>query len=90
MYAAQYERMFQMYAAGYLNATDASEVAEVVREAIESDTPRLRYQVSWGGRELVEGRARMSDEEWLALGREASLQEYIEAFDAAFGLDLRV
>ena len=90
VYAEQYERMFQMYTAGYVNATDAIEVAEVVREAIETDTPRLRYQVSWGGRELVEGRARMSDEEWLALGRAASLAEYIDAFDAAFGLDLRV
>jgi NAD(P)-dependent dehydrogenase (short-subunit alcohol dehydrogenase family) len=88
-YAAQYERMFQMYAAGYVHATDAIEVARVVREAIETDAPRLRYQVSWGGRELVEGRARMSDDEWLALGREAPMSEYIEAFAKAFGLDLR-
>jgi NAD(P)-dependent dehydrogenase (short-subunit alcohol dehydrogenase family) len=88
-YAAHYERMFQMYAAGYLHATDAIEVARVVRDAIETDAPRLRYQVSWGGRELVEGRARMTDEEWVALGRAAPLAEYIEAFDAAFGLDLR-
>lgn len=89
VYAEQYERMFQMYAAGYVHATDALEVAEVVREAIETDTPTLRYQVSWGGRELVEARQRMSDEEWLELGREAPLPEYIEAFERAFGLDLR-
>ncbi len=88
VYAAQYERMFQMYAAGYVNATDAIEVAQVVREAIETDSPKLRYQVSWGGRELVEGRQRMSDEEWLALGREGPLTEYIDAFQRTFGLDL--
>lgn len=88
-YATQYERMFQMYAAGYVHATDAFEVARVVREAIETETPKLRYQVSWGGRELVEGRARLSDEQWLALGRDAPLDAYIAAFAEAFDLDLR-
>jgi NAD(P)-dependent dehydrogenase (short-subunit alcohol dehydrogenase family) len=87
-YAGHYERMMQMYAAGYLHATDAIEVAQVVRTAIETDRPQLRYQVSWGGRELVEGRARLSDEEWVALGRAESLPEYIAAFEAAFGLDI--
>jgi NAD(P)-dependent dehydrogenase (short-subunit alcohol dehydrogenase family) len=88
-YAAHYERMLQMYAAGYVHATDAIEVAHVVRHAIETDAPRLRYQVSWGGDEMVNGRARMGDEAWLALGRAAPLPEYIEAFECAFGLDLR-
>jgi short-subunit dehydrogenase len=88
-YAMQYERMFQMYAAGYLNATDAIEVARVVRHAIETDEPRLRYPVSWGGRELVEGRARMADGDWVALGRAQTLEEYVEAFERAFALDLR-
>ena len=88
-YAMHYERMFQMYTAGHINATDAIEVARVVRHAIETDAPRLRYQVSWGGRELAEGRARMSDEDWVALGRSAPLADYIEEFGAAFGLDIR-
>ena len=88
-YAAHYERMLQMYAAGYMHATDAIEVAHVVREAIETDTPKLRYQVSWGGQELVGGRARISDDEWLALGQAAPLPEYIERFEQTFGLDLR-
>jgi NAD(P)-dependent dehydrogenase (short-subunit alcohol dehydrogenase family) len=88
-YAAHYERMFQMYAAGHLHATDAVDVAHVVREAIETNAPRLRYQVSWGGRELVEGRAKMTDEQWIELGRAASLADYMAAFENAFGLDLR-
>jgi NAD(P)-dependent dehydrogenase (short-subunit alcohol dehydrogenase family) len=88
-YAGHYARMMQMYAAGYLHATDAIEVAEVVRTAIETDRPQLRYQVSWGGRELVEGRARLPDEEWVALGLAESLPDYIDRFEAAFGLDIR-
>ena len=57
VYQPHYERMLQMYAAGYHHAADADDVAYVVRHAIETDEPRLRYTVSWGGRELVEGRA---------------------------------
>lgn len=87
-YEAQYERMMQMYAAGYVNASDASEVAEVVRHAIETDQPKLRYPVSWGGQAIVDGRAAMSDEDWVELGRTESLDEYIAAFDHFFGVDL--
>jgi NAD(P)-dependent dehydrogenase (short-subunit alcohol dehydrogenase family) len=88
-YAEHYERMFQMYAAGYVHASDAIEVAEIVRHAIETDQPRLRYTVSWGGRELVEGRARMTDEEWIELGRPGPLTDYMASFEQAFGLDIR-
>ncbi len=88
-YAGHYARMMQMYAAGYVHATDAHEVAEVVLRAIETESPRLRYPVSWGGRELTEGRARISDEEWVALGLAESLPDYIAGFEGAFGLDIR-
>jgi NAD(P)-dependent dehydrogenase (short-subunit alcohol dehydrogenase family) len=87
-YDAHYARMLQMYAAGYLHATDAAEVAEVVRHAIETDDPKLRYPVSWGGPELIAGRAAMSDEEWVALGRIETLEEYIVAFRDHFGVDI--
>lgn len=87
-YDDQYARMLQMYAAGYLHATDASEVAEVIRHAIHTDDPKLRYHVSWGGRELTEGRRVMTDEEWVALGRVPDLAGYIAAFRDGFGLDL--
>jgi NAD(P)-dependent dehydrogenase (short-subunit alcohol dehydrogenase family) len=87
VYAEHYARMLQMYAAGYLHATDAVEVARVIRHAIETDQPRLRYQVSWGGRELVEGRQAISDEAWVELGRPMPLPDYIAAFRDTFGLD---
>ncbi|MDJ0770363.1 MAG: SDR family oxidoreductase [Ilumatobacter sp.] len=87
-YGPQYERMLQMYAAGYLHATDAIEVAKVIRHAIETDDPKLRYQVSWGGPEITAGRAAMTDEEWVALGRIEELDDYIAAFRDAFGIDI--
>ena len=87
-YAPAYERMMQLYAAGRIHATDAIEVAEVVRHAIESDDPTLRYPVSWGSKEIIAGRDRLSDADWLALGRSQTLDDYMAAFNDAFGVDI--
>ena len=85
-YDAPYRRMFQFYAAGIAQATDPFEVGEVVRHAIETDEPRLRYQVSWGGREIVAGRAAMDDRDWVALGAIEDDDEYYRRFEELFGL----
>ena len=87
-YDAQYRRMFQMYAAGIPRATDPFEVAEVILDAIETETPRLRYAVSWGGPEMIAGRAAMTDEEWVALGAHEDDADYIAAFHDALGVDI--
>ena len=83
-----YRRMFQFYAAGHGHATDPFEVGRVIHDAITTDTPKLRYPVSWGGPEIVAGRAKMSDEAWVALGAALDDAEYYRAFESAFGLDI--
>ncbi len=88
-YDAQYRRMFQMYAAGLAHATDPFEVAAVVHHAVTTDQPVLRYAVSWGAKELIDGRAAITDEQWIQIGNVASDDEYYDAFQTAFGLDLR-
>lgn len=87
-YDAPYRRMFQFYAAGIAQATDPFEVGEVVRHAIETDDPQLRYQVSWGGEELVERRATMDDRDWVALGAVTDDDEYYRRFGQLFDLDI--
>lgn len=87
-YDVQYRRMFQMYAAGIAQATDPFEVAAIIQHAIETDDPKLRYSVSWGGPEIVAGRAALSDEDWVALGLAADDDEYIAGFREAFGVDI--
>jgi NAD(P)-dependent dehydrogenase (short-subunit alcohol dehydrogenase family) len=87
-YDEQYARMLQMYAAGYLHASDAVEVAEAIRTAIETDQPVLRYPVSWGGVGITAGRAAMTDEDWVAMGRIESRDEYIREFGRRFGIDI--
>jgi NAD(P)-dependent dehydrogenase (short-subunit alcohol dehydrogenase family) len=90
-YDMAYRRMFQMYAAGLANATDAVEVARVIHHAVTTDQPRLRYAVSWGADPMISGRARLSDEEWVELGQYADDQDdaYYDHFARAFGVDLR-
>lgn len=87
-YDAPYRRMFQFYAAGIAQATDPFEVGEVVRHAIETDDPQLRYQVSWGGAELVQGRAQMADRDWVGLGAIEDDADYYRRFQELFGLDI--
>lgn len=87
-YAAQYERMMQLFAAGAGQATDPMEVGAVIRHAIETDDPKLRYPVSWSAAEVVAGRAAMTDEAFVAMGRIETLDEYIAAFDEALDVDI--
>lgn len=85
-YEAPYRRMFQFYARGIAQATDPFEVGAVVHEAITTREPRLRYAVSWGAEGMIEGRRRMSDEEWIAMGALESDADYYDAFEKHFGV----
>jgi len=87
-YEPHLRRMFQFYAAGHAHATDALEVAKAVHQAITTDTPVLRYPVSWAGREILARRPRISDEEWVALGTIEDDDTYYRAFSDTFGVDI--
>jgi NAD(P)-dependent dehydrogenase (short-subunit alcohol dehydrogenase family) len=87
-YDDHYRRMSQFYAIGLASASDPFEVADVVLHAITTDEPSLRYAVSWGGPELVTGRAEMSDHDWVTLGTLSDDDEYYRRFHELFGLDI--
>jgi len=87
-YDAHYRRLFQFYAAGVAKATDPFEVGRLIHHAVTTDQPQLRYPCSWGGVELVEGRERLSDAEWVALGLPDDDAEYYANFEDAFGLEI--
>src|SRR5215216_595335 len=86
-YGDHYRRMFQMYATGIAHATDPFEVAEVIHHAVTTDNPQLRYHVSWGGEELIGGRKRITDTEWVSLGAAPDDDAYYTRFQQIFGLD---
>jgi NAD(P)-dependent dehydrogenase (short-subunit alcohol dehydrogenase family) len=88
-YDTHYRRMFQFYATGHAQATDPGEVGKLIHYAITTDTPQLRYGVSWASAEIIAGRRAMTDEAWVALGDHADDEDYYDDFAAKFGLELR-
>ncbi len=88
-YESQYRRMLQFYRKGIEANVPADEVADTIVAAIDDPNPRFRYLCAWGGRELSEGRARMSDADWIALGAAKDDDTYYRDFQRLFGLDLR-
>jgi NAD(P)-dependent dehydrogenase (short-subunit alcohol dehydrogenase family) len=89
-YETVYRRMFDFYAAGVTNATDPFEVAKVVHEAATTDEPKLRWPCSWGGAEIIAGRDRMSDADWVRLATIEDDAEYRARFKELFSLDLSI
>lgn len=87
-YDAAYRRMFQFYAAGIPKATDPMEVAATIHHAYTTDNPVLRYETSWG-KECIDGRARISDADWVGLGAIADDDEYYAEFLRHFNVDIR-
>jgi len=87
-YDAPNRRMLNFYMSGLSNPGLPSEVAEVMYTAATAEEPKLRYTCGWGGKELVAGRARMSDEDWVALGAIEDDAEYAARFKELFDLDL--
>lgn len=88
IYGDAYRRMLRFYQKGIEANVSADEVAAAIFDAIRDASPRLRYTCAWGGVELTAGRARLADEQWVALGAAESDDDYYKAFDQAFGLDL--
>ena len=78
----------KLFAAGFRNPGKSETVAATILEAITTDRPRLRYPVGVDAEGLAAGRARISDEEWVAMGGELSDEEYNARFKRYFGIDL--
>ena len=80
--------MFAFYAAGITNATPAEEVGALIHHAITTDAPQLRYACSWAGPEIVAGRAKQSDSDWVTMAASEHDSDYFDAFQTAYGVGL--
>jgi NAD(P)-dependent dehydrogenase (short-subunit alcohol dehydrogenase family) len=87
-YDAHYRRLFNFYAAGMAQSTDPFEVAEVIRHAVTTDTPQLRYACAWGGPEIIAGRDGLTEGDWVALGAIEDDAEYEDRFVQLLGVDI--
>lgn len=87
-YDAAYRHMFNFYAKGLETPGHPSEVAQVIYEAATTTNPKLRYTCGWGGEELANNRANVSDEDWVALGAIDDDAEYAARFSELFHLEI--
>ena len=75
-YAVHLRRMQGLYRSARGGADPPSVVAEAIAEELGEPTPRIRYLAGEGASPVIDGRARMTDEEWIDMGREMTDEEY--------------
>jgi NAD(P)-dependent dehydrogenase (short-subunit alcohol dehydrogenase family) len=78
----------KFYAAGFRDPARPDEVAETILAAITSDEYRLRWPVGKDAISFSEGRRKIPDETWIAMGGELSDQDYNQRFFEYFGIRL--
>jgi len=88
-YAELYRRSLALFPKLIERGSTAEDTAEAVAHAIHTDKPRLRYLVGRDAETIVDHRSRMTDEEFVAMGRCASDEEFFASFERHFGIDVR-
>jgi NAD(P)-dependent dehydrogenase (short-subunit alcohol dehydrogenase family) len=84
-YADVERRMYGMFMNARVVGAPPEATAEVIAEAIDAKEYRLRYPAGDAALAMIDGRARISDEEWIALGRKMTDEEYVAEMGRIFG-----
>jgi NAD(P)-dependent dehydrogenase (short-subunit alcohol dehydrogenase family) len=87
-YDAQYRRMLRYYKRAIPQATEADVVARAIDDAVHAPASTLRMACAFGGAAMIDGRQRLSDEDWVAMGACEDDADYFARFGEAFGLDI--
>jgi NAD(P)-dependent dehydrogenase (short-subunit alcohol dehydrogenase family) len=83
-YPLAVERIQALFTNGFENGGSPESVAETIEAAIDSTDSTLRFPVGGAARMLLDGRARLSDEDWIAMCRHSSHEDYFGEFAARF------
>ena len=83
-YAAIERRIAGIYTAGAAADAHPRGVAEVIERAVSTDSPRLRYPVGVDATVFLDGRARLTDEEWVEFGAPMSDDDFWALFARTF------
>jgi NAD(P)-dependent dehydrogenase (short-subunit alcohol dehydrogenase family) len=75
-YVPHLRRMKALYKNARGGADPPRVVAEVIADALVDPNPRFRYLAGQGAPLVINGRAGVTDEEWIDLGREMTDGEY--------------
>jgi NAD(P)-dependent dehydrogenase (short-subunit alcohol dehydrogenase family) len=86
-YVQHVRRLLAFYGKQMPHAVKPAAVAEAIHEAVTTSAPRLRYIVGNDAKRLAAGRLRLTDEEYVALGRPMPEDDYVELMRRTFGFD---
>ena len=79
----------KFYGAGFRDPAQPDQVAEAILAAITTDEYRLRWPVGKDAIGMIDGRPKISDEQWIEMGGDLSDQEYNDRFAQYFGVRLK-
>ena len=86
-YQDTYRRAGAVFAAGAAEGSSAELVASAIAAAIEDQQPRLRYLVGADAQRNLAGRAKISDEQWVALHGVERTSDFFARWAEVFGTD---
>ena len=78
----------KVFAAGFKQGTPPEEDAAAILQAITADDYKLRWPVGQDAIGMTQGRPRVSDEEFIAMGQDLSDEDYNGKFLKYFGVQL--
>ena len=87
-YVQSFNRLMAIFEKRLQNPSPPELVAATIRHAIETDQPKLRYLVGEDAELWVAGRAKMSDEEYVAAGGKMSSGEFKNWYEDKFGMEV--
>ena len=76
-YAVHVRRLLLLYQLAMETISQPEDVARAIHDAALGHAPRIRHVVGDDARRVIEGRARVSDEDYAATGREMSEDDYL-------------
>ncbi len=84
-HAVHVRRLLLFYQMQMKTPSQPEDVARVIHEAVSAPDPKLRYLVGLDAERLAAGRARLTDEEYIATGRPMPDEEYLELMRRRYG-----
>jgi len=86
-YAVHVRRLLLFYQMQMKTPSQPEDVARVIHEAVTASAPKLRYPVGHDAELLIAGRARLSDEDYVATGHDMSDDQYLDLMRRRYGFE---
>jgi NAD(P)-dependent dehydrogenase (short-subunit alcohol dehydrogenase family) len=84
-YAVHVRRLLLFYQMQMKTPSQPADVAHVIHEAVTTNDPKLRYPVGEDAKLLIAGRQRLSDEDYVATGRDMTDDQYVDLMRQRYG-----